>query len=238
MIRNNNLSYIILSFFLLLSCQEERKTRAEKGNEIEILEKPIQFDSLREALSLEYLKDHHGLEQEKARIIPRIVVVHHTIIPTLEKTFQAFDPPTLPGNRAYIQQSSSLNVSSQFSIDQDGKIYRFLPDTTFARHVIGLNYCSIGIENVGGTAELPLTEAQMASNIRLIRHLAERYPIEYVIGHHEYQAFIGHPLWKEADPNYLTEKDDPGDIFMEGIRSALQDLDLKGPPQKVESLSD
>lgn len=238
MIRNNNWNYIIFLLICMLACQEEKKGTQQESSELELIEKPIQFDSLREALSLEYLKDHHGLEQEKAGIIPRIVVVHHTIIPTLEKTFEAFDPPTLPGNRAYIQQSSSLNVSSQFSIDQDGKIYRFLPDTAFARHVIGLNYCSIGIENVGGTAELPLTQAQMASNIQLIRHLAERYPIEYVIGHHEYQAFIGHPLWREADPNYLTEKDDPGDEFMAGIRTALQDLNLKGPPEKANSLSD
>lgn len=232
MIRKNKISYLILCLFLLLGCREERKKSQEKTASLEIINKPIQFDSLRKALSLEYLKDHHGLIQQEPVIIPRIIVVHHTVIPSLEKTFAAFDPPTLPGNRAYIQKSSSLNVSSQFSIDQDGKIYRFLPDTTFARHVIGLNYCSIGIENVGGSKELPLNKEQMESNIQLIRYLVARYPIEYVIGHHEYQEFIGHPLWKESDPSYLTDKNDPGEEFMSGIRAALADLKLKGLPKK------
>ncbi|MEM8890270.1 MAG: peptidoglycan recognition family protein [Bacteroidota bacterium] len=238
MLRNNKLSYIILCLSLIFACQEESKDQQEEEPQLQIINKPIQFDSLRKELSLEYLKDHHGLIQEEAHIIPRIIVVHHTVIPSLEETFATFDPPTLPGNRAYIQQSSSLNVSSQYSVDQDGKIYRFLPDTIFARHVIGLNYCSIGIENVGGTEDLPLTKAQMEANIQLIRHLVANYPIEYVIGHHEYQAFIGHPLWKESDPNYLTDKNDPGDEFMEGIRAALQDLNLKAIPEKPQGSSD
>ncbi|MEL6255424.1 MAG: peptidoglycan recognition family protein [Bacteroidota bacterium] len=238
MFRKYKLSWIILCLFLLFSCREESKQNEEKDTQLEIIDKPIKFDSLREALSLEYLKEHHGLIQETPDIIPKIVVVHHTVIPTLEKTFEVFDPPTLAGNRAYIQKSSTLNVSSQFSVDQDGKIYRFLPDTTFARHVIGLNYCAIGIENVGGTDALPLTKAQIQSNILLIRHLVKKYPIEYVIGHHEYQLFIGHPLWKESDPNYLTDKNDPGEEFMSGVRAGLQDLSLKALPKKQNSLPD
>lgn len=218
------ISVLLIGFFLgTLSCRSTSPL---------IHDKPIQFDSLRTALSLDYMKDHHGINSEQARIVPQIIVIHHTVITSLDSTFRAFDPPTLPGNRAYIQQSSSLNVSSHFGVDRDGSIYRFLPDTVFARHVIGLNHCAIGIENVGGTPELPLTEAQWKANIRLVKYLSAKYPIKYLIGHHEYQAFIGHELWKERDPNYLTSKNDPGDFFMKKIRSKLKKLGLQGPPLK------
>lgn len=214
----------ITGFFLMTSAC------TTKG--LTITQKPIQFDSLRIALSLEYMKDHHGIETKQATIVPKVIVIHHTVIPGLTATFQAFDPPTLPGNRAYIQQSSSLNVSSQFAVDRDGTIYQFLPDTVFARHVIGLNHCAIGIENVGGTPELPLTKAQWKANIKLVKYLTQKHNITYLIGHHEYQAFIGHELWKESDPEYLTDKNDPGELFMKKVRKGLKALDLEGPPIK------
>lgn len=60
--------------------------------------------------------------------------------------------------------------------------------------------------------------------------LKNRFPIEYVIGHYEYKQFIGSPLWKEKDPNYLTEKTDPGVSFMKMVRKEIKDFPLKGPP--------
>lgn len=236
-IKSSLILAIILGGICLISCKKETKEKEqekkkEKEQSLQIFEKLIQFDSLRTALSLEYMKEHHGLKSKQANIDPKIIVIHHTVLPSLDSTFEAFDPPTLPGNRVYIQKSSALNVSSQFGIDRDGSIYRFLPDTVFARHVIGLNHCAIGIENVGGTPELPLTAAQLASNIQLVKFLSKKYPIEYVIGHHEYQAFIGHKLWKETDPNYLTDKSDPGELFMKQLREGLKDHKLKGAPHK------
>ncbi len=105
-----------------------------------------------------------------------------------------------------------------------------MPDTLMARHVIGLNHCAIGIENVGDGQDHPLTEAQLEANVRLIRQLAEQYPIDYVIGHYEYPRFIDHPLWMEKDPDYLTEKDDPGDAFMDRLRVLLSDIPFKEVP--------
>ena len=203
---------------------------------LKIIDRPIIFDAEREALSIEYLEKRHGIEKTSATIIPRMVVVHHTVIPTADRTFDAFNDPILPSAREGIQSASNLNVSSQYLVDRDGKIFRLLPDTVFARHTIGLNHCAIGIENVGGTEDLPLTQAQLRSNIDLIRLLAKNYPVEYVIGHHEYQSFIGHELWKETDPNYLTTKYDPGDAFMSDLRAAIEDLNLKGPPQKINDM--
>jgi N-acetyl-anhydromuramyl-L-alanine amidase AmpD len=106
-----------------------------------------------------------------------------------------------------------------------------MPDTIMARHTIGLNHCAIGIENVGGTPQTTLTEAQFESNKWLVRQLADKYPIEYLIGHYEYTAFEGHPLWLEKDAAYRTEKTDPGPAFMRKIRRSLRDLDFKPIPE-------
>ena len=201
-------------------------------NSTKIIQKPISFDEERRQLSLEYLAQRYGIEQEEPTIVPQMVVVHWTVIPTMEKTFKAFDTALLPGSRVKIKGVSQLNVSSQYLIDQDGTIYQLLPDTIMARHVIGLNHCAIGIENVGGGEGQPLTEDQLKSNIKLIRELAKKYEIEYLIGHYEYKSFIGHPLWKEVDPDYLTDKSDPGELFMAKLRYALSDLKFEDLPEK------
>ncbi len=200
-------------------------------NPPDIIQKPIIFDQERKELSLAYMEEHYGLTPASPTIQPTMIVVHHTVIPTFEKSFEAFYPSRLPDTRPDIQSASALNVSVPYLIDRDGQIYQLMPDTLFARHVIGLNHCAIGIENVGDGDQHPLTDAQLKANIQLIRHLAQKYNIEYVIGHHEYQRFIDHPLWKEKDPGYLTEKDDPGDVFMRKIRDQLSSLPLKPIPE-------
>ncbi len=197
-----------------------------------IQEMPITFDDERVQLTLEYLSTRYRIEQSTPTIDPKMVVVHYTVIPTLEKTFDAFNDAKLPNWRDKIAGASALNVSSQFVVDQDGTIYRLMPENYMARHVIGLNHCAIGIENVGGTEEVPLTDAQLQSNIWLIKYLKKKYDIQYVIGHSEYTLFDGHDLWKEVDEGYRTQKSDPGDEFMKGIRDATDDLGFLPLPQK------
>jgi N-acetylmuramoyl-L-alanine amidase len=126
-------------------------------------------------------------------------------------------------------------VSSQFVVSPEGTIYRLMPETWMARHVIGLNYDAIGVENVGGGNGVDnLTDAQVEANIRLVRYLARKYPtIEYVIGHYEYQAFDGHPLWRERDASYRTVKTDPGERFMASVRVGVADLGLRGAPAQA-----
>lgn len=193
-----------------------------------IFEKPIIYNEEREKLSLEYLEKRHGLSREKAEIDPKMVVVHWTAVPTLETTFDVFNPVHL-GGRPELTSASNLNVSAHFLVDRDGTIFRLLPDTAFARHTIGLNYMAIGIENIGGP-EAPLTKAQLKANAELIRYLHKKHDIEYVIGHHEYYDFQGSELWKETDPDYLTSKQDPGDRFMKRLRKKLSDLNFKSNP--------
>lgn len=212
-----------LLLFLALTSYAEAQT-------FRIFEKPILFNEERQQLSLEYLEKRHGILQETATIEPKMVVVHWTAVYSLEATFDVFNPVQLAG-RPELTSASRLNVSAHFLVDRDGTIFRLLPDTTFAMHTIGLNYMAIGIENIGGPAA-PLTRAQVKANAELIRYLRKKHDIEFLIGHHEYDAFQGSPLWKESDPNYITQKQDPGDRFMKRLRKELSDLSFKSRPER------
>ena len=120
-------------------------------------------------------------------------------------------------------------MGSQYLIDRDGKIYQLMPDTLLARHAIGINYCAIGVENIGGDNN-PLTQAQVVANAKLVRYLSKKYKIEYLVGHSEYTVFRNTPIWKETDPKYITYKSDPGKKFMEDVRALTKDLGLKAKP--------
>lgn len=198
----------------------------------EIVDIPIIFDEQRIELTKEYLQNRYELDQETPDITPKMVVLHWTAIPSLKKSFEAFNRSTLPNWRPDLVNVSGLNVSSHFLVDQDGTIYRLMPETTMARHTIGLNHCAIGIENVGGTEAMPLTKAQLKSNIYLVNYLASKYDIDYVIGHQEYTLFEGHPLWLEVDDGYRTEKTDPGMDFVKKVRKATKKFNFKPVPTK------
>ena len=199
---------------------------------VKIVDKPIIFDTERSNLTLDYLKEHYDLVQDKPTISPKMVVVHWTAIPTFEKSFDAFYKSKLPDWRPDIQNASSLNVSSQFLVDRDGTVYRLMPETFMARHVIGLNHSAIGIENVGGTENTPLTKAQLKANIKLIKYLKKKFPeIEYIIGHFEYPNFDGTELWLEKDAGYRTEKTDPGKEFIRKIRQETSKYNWKPVPE-------
>lgn len=217
--KKSNIVYFILGL-VLVSCSSTKM----------IVEHPITFDEERKILTLEYLQNRYGLKQDSPKIEPKMIVLHWTVIPTFEKSFEAFNPVTLPNWRPDIKDVSGLNVSSQFMVDRDGTIYQLLPETTMARHVIGLNHCAIGVENVGGTEDLPLTKAQLKSNIWLVKYLKSKYDIDYLIGHYEYTLFENHPLWLEVDEDYRTLKTDPGPEFMANVRKAVENLNFKELP--------
>ena len=197
-----------------------------------IVEKPIVFDEQRIELTKQYLSQRYNLDQDTPQIVPKMIVLHWTAIPSFEKSYAAFENSTLPNWRPEIASVSGLNVSAHFLVDQDGTIYRLMPETTMARHVIGLNHCAIGVENVGGTPEMPLTKKQLKANIWLVNYLSSKYDIEHLIGHHEYTFFENHPLWLEVDDGYRTEKTDPGEDFMSKVRRGTKRNNFKPVPTK------
>jgi len=197
------------------------------------VKKYVKLGQERRRLSLEYIRTRYGIRKEEPIIDPRMIVIHWTAIDTLRGSYNAMQPERLPMHRFRIRRGGALNVGAHFLVDRDGAIYQLMPETMFARHTIGLNLHAIGIENVGGNVSTPLTHAQLAANEQLVRRLANKYGIEWLIGHFEYGKFRETHLWLEKDSSYFTKKIDPGPEFMAELRELVKDLGLKGPPTRV-----
>ena len=186
----------------------------------EIIQTPIPFSQKRIALTKEYIQIHYGRDVPNINITPKIILIHHTAIDDYEDSLSRFVDEVLPQRRKdIIGTKPSVNVSSHFMVEQDGTIHQLIPLDFMARHVIGLNYNAIGIENVGGEGSKDnLTDAQLEANIFLVNYLQKKFPtIEYLVGHYEYRCFEDTPLWLELDPNYRTQKDDPSKRFLEQL---------------------
>ena len=182
----------------------------------EIIDKPLPWSENRERLTREYAETHYGLSQTE--INPQAVVVHWTAGDTWESAYYTFYDDTRGDG------SGTVNVSSQFIVDRDGTILRLMPENKLARHAIGYNWCAIGIENVGGAGNVEnLTEAQLQANISLIRYLREKFPeIKFVFGHYQQVEARASGLYIEKVQGYYSVKPDPGKIFMQKLKDALE----------------
>ena len=184
------------------------------AEEIPYLDNFILWTAHRNELIDEYTLKHYG--KICREITPQAVVVHWTAGGTLESNRDFFYNED--------RGDGTLNVASQFLVGRDGTIWRLMPETNFARHVIGYNHCAIGIENVGGyDGQEDLTEAQLAANVRLIKYLHEKYPtIKYIFGHYQQNAARASGLYIENVAGYYSIKTDPGPQFMRGLREQLE----------------
>jgi len=192
------------------------------ASQARIIDRPLPFGPHRQQLTLDYIRAHYDPSATSIRISPRMIVIHATETASLDSTRQLFEPDELPAFRSDIARGGAVNVSSHYLVDRDGAIYRLVPDTIMARHVIGLNRIAIGIENVGGGAYGPLNARQLAADRWLVQHLTRAYPsIRFLIGHCEYGRFRHTPIWEERDSTYITPKTDPGPEFMAQLRRAL-----------------
>jgi len=217
---------LLLSMTLLLTLSY--------ASELKIVDKPIVFKKERIDLTKAYIKKHYGKSVSNIKIVPKVIVLHWTAEMSFNKSFNRLKPQRLLSDRKDIAKASALNVSAHFLVARDGTIYRLMPETYMARHVIGLNYSSIGVENVGGKSNKvdDLTKAQRVANVKLVKYLKKKYPsIEYLIGHHEYKQMESTSLWLEKDKGYRTVKADPGDDFMSYIFSKVKSLKLKHAPK-------
>ena len=218
---------IIKVFMILLSVVLSKES-------ITIVSKPIDFGVKRVKMTKDYIRKHYGIDAKTINIEPKIILLHWTGAMDLESSFNRLKSEKLFEDRTDIAKASKLNVSSHYMVDRDGSIYKLMPDNQMARHVIGLNYSAIGIENIGGRADKAedLTKAQLKANISLIKYLKAKYPkIEYVIGHYEYRKMEKTPLWLEVDKGYRTFKTDPGKKFMFNVRKGIKQLNLKQAPK-------
>ena len=199
-----------------------------------IVDRPIRFDAERIELTRRYIHQHYGLRVAGIEIVPKAIVVHWTATGSAGSAFRTFDRTRIHSARRHLLRGGPLNVSAHFLVDRRGRIFRLMPERWMARHCIGLNYDALGIENVGDGKQWPLTRAQLAANVWLIRYLTKRYPIRYLLGHFEWRRFQRAPFYRERDPTYRNAKADPGPRFMAKLRARLSDLRLAGtyPPRR------
>ena len=183
-----------------------------------IIDKPILRTEKRLQLIDEYTLKHYG--KIFREIVPQAVVIHWTANNSAEETYRYFYSET--------RADGTLNVSSQFVVDRSGKIFRLTAETFFNRHVIGYNWCAIGIENVGGVnGEENLTRRQLRANVELIKYLRKKYPtIKYVFGHYQQDAARASGLYIEKVEGYRSIKIDPGEKFMKQLRKELSEKNL------------
>ncbi len=211
----------ILLILPLVSCQRDT---------LRIVDKPIDFSEKRVRLTLDYIHQHYGLDPEDISITPKIIVLHWIETNDFEEAFNILKPETIQYG-GIVADAGNLNVSAHFLVDRDGTVYRLMKETWMARHVIGLNYCSIGVENVGGAGGVDnMTPRQIEANANLVRYLVKKYPsIKYLIGHYEYTRMEHTPFWMEKDSTYRTVKTDPSEAFMQAVRERVSDLHLLHP---------
>jgi len=170
-------------------------------------------------------------------IRPAMVVLHHTGGLSLRSALFTLTSLRL-GSRAGLTRPTSLSVGVPYLVARTGRVYRlFSDDDRFGRHTIGLNHSAIGVENVG-TKRSGFTAAQLEANVRLVKYLAMRYPLRYLIGHREVYQMARTPYYLEAVPSYCSNKNDPTWRALHRIRKRSLPLGLVGPPTTRPVLKD
>jgi N-acetylmuramoyl-L-alanine amidase len=197
---------------------------------------PIKWPPERDKAMLAYRRTHSDADAKDTVIAPRMIVLHYTAGGSAKGTHDYFDNLHMEEARAELRKGGDVNVSAHFLVDRDGTIFRLVPETTMARHAIGVNHIAIGVENVGDEDKFPLTDAQVEADAALVRDLVARYPsIELLVGHHEVRSLEGTSWFVERDPKYRNRKPDPGPRFMAAVRAKVADLKLKGPDDVIRS---
>jgi CubicO group peptidase (beta-lactamase class C family) len=198
-----------------------------------IRDRPISFSEWRAQQTLEYVNKRYAVRQQTLEMLPVMVVAHYTAIDSLDASYHYMNREEMESGRSQLKKAGGANIAVHFLVGKAGDIYRLMPENRIGRHVIGLNRHAIGIENVG-LDENSLTMAQVEANALIVRRLAKKYPLRYLIGHSEYRRFENTPLWEELDPTYRTEKSDPGEWFMNALRERVADLSLAGEYNRSE----
>jgi hypothetical protein len=152
-----------------------------------VVKKYIRYGGGRKAQMADYSRRHY--HQHTYRLTnPKGIVLHHTAGSTWQSAWWTFN-----GNTAY--DGEKPGVSAQFIIHKDGTIYQCMPLYLRARHAIGMNWKTIGIEFVQEPRpgkdghwmdrQILARDRQVKAGLRLVRWLKARYGIvnRDIVGH-------------------------------------------------------
>ncbi len=157
-----------------------------------VVKKYIALDAGRKQQMTGYSRHHYGAKQASYVLSdPRAVVLHHTAGADVMSAWNTFN-----ANTAYVINGvkEKPGVSAQFIIAKDGTIYQLMPLNYRARHCIGMNYVSFGIEFCQESAghsghwmdqQILNRPKQMGAGLKLVRWLQAHYGIKTgdVVGH-------------------------------------------------------
>jgi N-acetylmuramoyl-L-alanine amidase len=157
-----------------------------------VVKKYIAYGAGRKEQMADYSQHHYG-QHTYVLTNPKAIVLHHTAGANWLSAWNAFD-----GNAGYPPppgKPEKPGVSAQFIIDKDGTIYQLMPLTYRARHCIGMNWKSFGIEfvqeSVAGHSgrwmdrQILARTKQANAGIKLVRWLKVRFGIRNtdIVGH-------------------------------------------------------
>jgi len=161
-----------------------------------IVADPIPFGAAREQQMRAYALEHYGIDSYKL-LHPHLIIWHYTESATFQSVWNTFasDVPD-------VTYHELPQVCAHFVVDTNGTIYQLVPLDIMCRHVVGLNYTAIGIENVGFSDQQVMGDAaQFDASLALTRWLRCRYGIGVsgVIGHNE---SLTSPYYRELVPAF------------------------------------
>lgn len=158
---------------------------------------------------------HENLEHREVSTLDT-VVLHCTELPTLEMAREL-------GERIQYPESGT-GASGHYYVDRDGSIYRYVKDDRMARHVVGFNHTSLGIElvNTGRypnwfhakhqAMSEPFTDEAIAALKELLGELRRMYPSMITIARHSDLDTRTVPA--DDDPALeVRRRIDPGPLF-------------------------
>ena len=139
----------------------------------------------------DYSRRHYG-QHTYVLSNPKAIVLHHTDGALWKSAWDYFN-----SNTAYLTPSGKREkpgVSAQFIIDKDGTIYQLMPLSYRARHCVGMNWKSFGIEFVQESAghsgrwmdrQILKRNKQVNAGLKLVRYLKGRFGIKNtdIVGH-------------------------------------------------------
>ena len=183
--------------------------------------KLIPFGDARKAQMADYSRRHYR-QHTWTLTAPKAIVLHHTAGADWQSAWNTF-----AANTAYASipgQPEKPGVSAHFIIGKDGTVYQCVPLAVRARHAIGMNWKSIGIEFVQEPRsgkdghwmdqQILARAAQANAGLRLVRYLRARFGIRKsdVVGH---ATANGSPYFKD----YTGIKNAAGDWFAPEVRA-------------------
>jgi beta-N-acetylhexosaminidase len=156
----------------------------------------IPFGSKRKQEMRRYALEHYGIDSYRLTD-PHLIIWHYTESATFQSVFSTFanDVPDVSFHEL-------PQVCAHFVIDTTGTIHELVPLALMCRHVVGLNYTAIGIENVGFSDQQVMgNAAQFRAGLELTRWLRcrENIPVANVIGHNE---SLSSPYYREHVPAF------------------------------------